>query len=101
MNFALTNIGIFTIEIRSIKRLHVSGIVDKMVEHPNNHDQIAPKKPNVASNSVNKAPLKEAIPHKFLVLKARQIPKVDEASDQMIQKLRFLSFTRHHRRDDT
>jgi len=83
MNFALIDIGIFTIEIRFTKRSHVLGPTNKKVEPPKNHDQIAPKNLNAASDYMNKACLKEAIPHKFLVSEARQIPKVAKASDQM------------------
>jgi len=70
MNFASVDIGVFFVETRCTKRLYVSGLIEKRAELPNNHDQIAPKKLDVASSSVNKAPLKEAITHKFLVFKS-------------------------------
>lgn len=42
------------------------------------------KRGNVSSRSKDKVPSKESLPHKFPILKAKQIPKVDEASDQII-----------------
>lgn len=58
MNFTSVDIGVFTIETRFVKRLHVSCLSNKKVEPPKNHDQIAPKKLDATSSSTNKAPLK-------------------------------------------
>lgn len=84
MNFAPTDVGVFIVETRITKRPHVFNLSDKRVEPPNNHNPMASKKLDVASSSTNKAPLKEAVSHKFLVLKVKQTPKVTEANDQMI-----------------
>jgi len=101
MNFAPVDIGVFVVETRSVKRSHVSGTTDRRVELPKSQNPVAPKRSDVAYGLRDKTTLKGMISHKLLAPKAEQASKVADIGDQVIQKLRFPSLTRHQRKDDT